>query len=290
MGFFAEVSVWLNALLATYISATTTTVAAALEPAVATLAILYVMGWGYLHLAGQIDEPIVDGFKRIARVVLVIGIGLRLWLYHSLVVDTVFNAPGQLAARIIVRADAVTIVDQVIFTGGDAAAALIQKGGILDGNFSYYIAGFFVYLAVGIAAVYTIFLLSLAKVALSILLALGPFFIAMLLFNATRRFFDSWLAQLANYALITVLATLVVQLLMHLMTRTALHAAALGTGITIAEGVRVCFAAALIFLVLRQVMPMASGLAGGLALSSHRAVSTAAFWTMQRIYGAQRHL
>jgi type IV secretion system protein VirB6 len=288
MGFFAEVSSWLNALLASYIGATTATVAAALEPAVATLAILYVMGWGYLHLTGQIDEPIVDGFKRIARIVLVIAIGLRLWLYHSLVVDTVFNAPGQLAARIIGAHDAVTIVDQVIFTGGDAAAALIQKGGILDGNFSYYIAGFFVYLAVGVAAVYTIFLLSLAKVALSILLALGPFFIAMLLFNATRRFFDSWLAQLANYALITVLATLVVQLLMHLLTTTATTAAALGTGITIAEGVRVCFAAALIFLVLRQVMPMASGLAGGLALSSHRAVSTAAFWTLQRLSTAHR--
>jgi type IV secretion system protein VirB6 len=283
MGFFEQVSVWLNALLASYISDTTATVAAALEPAVTTLAILYVMGWGYLHLTGQIAEPVVDGFKRIARIVLVIAIGLRLWLYHGLVVDTVFNAPGELAARIIGADDSVTIVDEVILTGGDAATALIEKGGILDGNFSFYLAGFFVYLAVGVAAVYTIFLLSLAKVALSILLALGPFFIAMLLFHATRRFFDAWVAQLANYALIAVLGTLVVALLMHLLTTAATAAAALGTGITIADGVRVCFASALIFLVLRQVMPMASGLSGGLALSSHRAISSAGFWLMQRM-------
>ncbi len=68
--------------------------------------------------------------------------------------------------------DSVTIVDQIIFQGGDAAAALIQKGGLLDA--SYYIAGFVVYALVGLASIYTIFLLSLAKVALSILLALGP--------------------------------------------------------------------------------------------------------------------
>ena len=48
------------------------------------------------------------------------------------------------------------------FKGGDAASALIEKGGILDGNFSYYLAGFIVYALVGIAAIYTIFLLSLA--------------------------------------------------------------------------------------------------------------------------------
>jgi type IV secretion system protein VirB6 len=283
MGFFAEVSLWLHTLLATYVSNTTATVAAALMPAVTILAVVYVMGWGFLQLSGQIEEPLLEGLKRIARLALVLGVGLNLWLYHALVADTLLNAPAQLAAHIIGAHDAVTIVDSIIYTGGDTASALIEKGGILDGNFAYYLAGFFVYLAVGIAAIYTIFLLSLSQVALSVLLALGPLFIAMLLFQATRRLFDTWLAQCVNYALVTVLATLVVQLLMHLLTTAATQAAAQGTGITIAEGVRVCFAAALIFLVLRQVLPMASGVSGGLALSSHRAVSTAAHWTLQRM-------
>ena len=37
-----------------------------LEPAVVTLATIYVMAWGYLHLMGKIDEPILTGLKRIA--------------------------------------------------------------------------------------------------------------------------------------------------------------------------------------------------------------------------------
>lgn len=283
MGFFGEFSVWLNALLATFIATKTAALAAALEPALVILATLYVCGWGILQASGQIEEPLLEGVKRIARIAFVLGVGLKLWLYNAVLVDTFFNAPGQLAAALIGAPDSVTIVDRIIFQGGDAAAALIEKGGLLDGNFAFYLAGFFVYACVGIAAVYTIFLLSLAKVALSILLALGPLFIAGLLFDSTRRFFDAWLAQLANYALLAVLTTLVVALLMQLLTVTATQAAAQGASIDIASGIRLCFACGLIFLVLRQTMPMASGLAGGIALSTHHAFSNTSAWIGRQI-------
>ena len=55
-----------------------------------------------------------------------------------------------------------------------------------------------------------------------------------------------------------------------------------------ADAVRVCFAAGLVFLVMRQVMPMAAGLASGLALSSFGALSAAMAWglgTVQRSGG-----
>ncbi|HEX9138915.1 MAG TPA: type IV secretion system protein [Steroidobacteraceae bacterium] len=264
--------------MSSYIGTTAAEVASALEPAVVTLATLYVMLWGYLQATGQIDEPIIDGIKRIARIVLVLGVGLKLWLYNTVVVDSAFNGPQALAAAISGSADPVGIVDQIIFDGGDAASALIQKGGILDGNFSYYLAGAFVYVAIGLAAIYTIFLLSLSKIALSILLALGPLFIGTLLFNVSRRFFDAWISQLANYGLIAILATLATTLLMHVLTVTAQQTAALGTGIQIADGVRVCFAAVLIFLLMRQVMPIAAGLASGVSLNSFGALSRSVSW------------
>ena len=273
MGFFAEFSAWLNTLLGTYVTEQTARVAAAIEPAFLILASLYVLAWGILQATGQIDEPLLEGIQRIARIALILGIGLHLWIYQELIVDTMFNAPNQLAALMIGAPDSVTIVDQIIFQGGDAASALIQKGGILDGNFSYYLAGFIVYALVGLASIYTIFLLSLAKVALSILLALGPLFIATLLFDVSRRFFQAWVAQLANFALIAILVSLVVGLFMHLLTAVTAQAAGQGTAIDIAAGVKVCFAAGLIFLILRQVMPMASGLASGVALSTANVLS-----------------
>jgi type IV secretion system protein VirB6 len=278
MGFFAEFSTWLNGLLATYVSSKTALIASALTPTIVTLAVIYVMFWGYLQLMGKIDEPMTAGIKRIVMLAVILGGALHLWLYNEVIVDSFFRAPGQLAAATIGAYDSVTIVDQIIFAGDDAARLLIQKGGLWDGNFSFYFAGFAVYLIVGLTAIYTMFLLTLSRIALSILLALGPLFIALLFFDSTKRFFEAWVAQLANYAFITILTVLMAALMMTLVQAAALEAAAQGGGIQIAEAVRVCMAAGLTFLVMRQVMPMAAGLASGLALSTFGVVSAALAW------------
>ena len=247
-----------------------------ITPAIATLATVYVMVWGYLHLTGKIEEPFGTGIKRIILLVVILGGALNLWLYNDLIVDTFFNSPGELAAGVIGAYDSVGIIDQIIFSGGDAASLLIQKGGIFNGDFSYYLAGFCVYFIVGVTAIYAMFLLALSKIALSILLALGPLFIALLFFETTKRFFEAWIAQLANYAFITLLTVMVSALMLGIVSAAAQQAAALGGGISIADAVRVCMAAGLTFLIMRQVMPMAAGLASGLALSSFGLVSASA--------------
>jgi type IV secretion system protein VirB6 len=275
MGFCAEFNTWLNALLANYIGSNTSRIAAALEPAIVTLATMYVAIWGYLQLTGKIDEPFVAGIKRFLTLALILGAALQLWLYNTVIVDTVFNAPGALAANIVGAYNSVSVVDQIIFSGDDAATLLIQKGGILNGNFSYYVAGFAVYLIVGLTAIYTMFLLALSRIALSVLLALGPLFIALLLFETTKRFFETWIAQLANYVFITILAVMVAALMMTLISNAAQQAASAGGGIQIAQAVRVCMAAGLTFLIMRQVPSIAAGLASGVALSSFGAISGA---------------
>ena len=282
MGFFATFSAWLDGILSSYIGQNTTRVAALLEPAILTLAIVYVMIWGYLQLVGKIEEPFVAGVKRIIVLAVVLGGALHLWLYHTLIVDTFFSAPGELAAGILGAYDPVGIIDQIIFAGGDAASLLIQKGGIFHGDFSYYIAGFAIYVIVGLTAIYAMFLLALSKIALSILLALGPLFIALLFFETTKRFFEAWIAQLATYAFVTILTVLVAALMLGIVSSAAQQAADEGGGIQIADAVRVCMAAGLTLLIMRQVMPMAAGLASGLALSSFGVVSAAVAWGLGR--------
>lgn len=282
MGFFAEFSTWLNSILTTYIGDNTARVAGALEPVIITLGVLYVMVWGYLQLMGQVEEPFMAGVKRLLMLGLIMGVALHLWLYNSVIVDTVFRAPGELAAAVIGAPDSVSIVDRILFAGDDTASLLIEKGGIFDGDFSYYLAGIAVYLIVGLTAIYTIFLLALSRIALSVLLALGPLFIAALFFDTTKKFFESWIAQLANYAFITILTVMMATLMLTLVSTAAEQAAATGGGIEIAHAVRVCLAAGLTFLVMRQVMPMAAGLASGLALSTFGVMSAALAWGFGR--------
>jgi type IV secretion system protein VirB6 len=268
MGFFAEFNTWLNALLNNYIGQYTAQMAAILEPTVVTLATLYVIVWGYLHMTGRIQEPVLEGMKRIAILAVVCGVGFDLWLYNSVIVDTFFNAPSQLTASLVGATNFVTVIDDILFRGDDVATALLSKAGILHGNISFYFAALAVYLIVGVTAIYTMFLLTLSRIALSVLLALGPLIIPLFLFDATRRFVEAWLAQLANYAFVAILAGLVAALMMTVIDKSAAQAAAVGGGIQIAQAVRVCMAAGFTFLVMRQVLPMASALASGVALNT----------------------
>jgi type IV secretion system protein VirB6 len=268
MGFFATFWAWLNGQLATYIGDNTARLAAVLEPAIVTLATVYVMAWGYLHLTGKIDEPVVTGLKRILVMALILGVGLRLWLYNTLIVDTFYNAPAQLAAAMVGSADPVRTIDAIWESGGAVAGNLYTRGGI-----GFYIAGAVVWCLVGLLCVYAMFLIALSTIALAVLLALGPLFIGSLFFDATKRFFAAWMAQLANYALITVLTVMVGALLLRVVQSYAAQTAARGAAIFTVDALHMMLMAVLVFLLLRQVMPIASGLAGGASLNSFGVVS-----------------
>ena len=283
---FASFWAWLNGQLADYIGANTARVAAALEPAVVTLATLYVMAWGYLHLTGRIAEPFTEGIKRLLTVAVVLGLGVHLWLYNSLLVDTFYRAPAQLAAAVVGSEEPVAVVDAIWERGGSVAGYLWSNGGVFSGDFGYYLAGASVWALVGLLCVYTMFLIALSGIALAVLLALGPLFLALLLFDATRRFFEAWLAQLANYALITVLTVLLASLLLQLVESYATQTAARGAAILTVDALNLVLVSVLVLLLMRQVMPIAAALAGGVALNSFGAVSRVVGWGMGRAGGA----
>lgn len=285
MGFFATFWAWLNGQLAAYIGDNTSRLAGALEPAVLTLATIYVMAWGYLHLTGKIAEPFEAGLKRIAMIALILAVGLRLWLYNTVIVDTFYNAPSQLAAAVIGAGDPVGTIDAIWNSGGTVAGNLWDKGGLLSGDFGFYLAGAIVWCLVGALCVYAMFLIALSSIALAILLALGPLFIATLFFAATRRFFAAWIAQLANYALITVLTVMVAALLLQIVQSYAAQTAARGTAILTVDALNMMLIALLVFLVLRQVMPIAAGLAGGGSLNSFGLADRGLSWAAKKTTG-----
>ncbi|MBS0341344.1 MAG: type IV secretion system protein [Proteobacteria bacterium] len=278
--FFQQFWTWLTSQLTDYIANKSAAAAGAIEPAVVTLATVYVMVWGFLSLTGRIQEPVWEGVKRIVFIGIVLGLGLRLWLFNSLIVDTFFIAPGQLAAVLAGSNDPVGVIDTIWDRGGTVASNLWNKGGVLNGDFGFYLAGAIVYLIMGGVAVYTLFLLALSKLALALILAIGPVFICFLFFESTRRFFEAWIAQLANYALVAVLSTLVATLMLKVVSSYATQTAARGAAIVTVDALNMVLCAALVLLVMRQVMSIASGLASGIALSSFGVVSGTAQWAL----------
>jgi type IV secretion system protein VirB6 len=278
MGFFQTFWAWLTDELASYIGSNTAKMASALEPAVVTFGTVYVMVWGYLHLTGRIEEPFVVGLKRIATLTVVLGVALHLWLYNSVIVDTFYRAPSQLAAAVAGASDPVATIDAIWDRGGTVAGYLFSNGGVLRGDPGCYIAGVIVWVLVGLLCVYTMFLIALSSIAVSVLLALGPLFFTALLFDGTRKLFDGWIAQLTNYALVTILTVLVSDLLLQIVASYASQTVARGAGIATVDSLDMVLVSVLVFMVMRQVMPIAAGLAGGVALSSFGTISRFVMW------------
>ncbi len=268
MGFFATFSTWLDGQLASYIGSNTARLSAALEPALVTLGSLYVMFWGYMQLTGKIEEPFITGLRRIILLVVVMGGALQLWLYNAVIVDTFYNAPAQLAAAVAGAASPVSTLDVVWQASGTVAGELWSRGSILNSEIGFYIAGALVWIIMGLVCCYAMFLIALSKIALAVLLALGPLFIIFRLFEGTRRLFDAWLMQLANYGFITILTVLLGALLLSLIQSYATQTAARGSALLTVDALDMLLVAVIVLLVLRQIMPIAASLAGGGSLST----------------------
>jgi type IV secretion system protein VirB6 len=273
MGFFTNFWNFLQANVLNTVSSITSDIAASLQPAAVTFATMYVMSWGYLHLRGAIEEPIMDGAKRIIQLAAILGIALSLWEYNAVLVDFFVTAPTSLSSAILGGNQAINIIDTTWINGGKVAESLITQGGLLNDKFDFYLAGFAVYLFVGLICVWMAYLYCLSLVAVGFLLALGPLFILGLMFETTKRFFESWIAQLSNYALIIVIASVAAKLLINVLASYAANAQALGAAITIAEGIQLCLASGFILLIMRQVPSIAASLASGVALSTFSTLS-----------------
>ena len=97
--------------------------------------------------------------------------GLRLWLYNTVIVDTFYNAPAQLAAAMVGSRR----------PGGHDRRHLGQrrrrrrisygtKAASFIGDIGFWIAGAMVWCLIGLLCVYAMFLIALSNIALAVLL------------------------------------------------------------------------------------------------------------------------
>ena len=219
-GFFT----WLTGQVNNFIATQVGTVSTLLEPAVITLASVYVMMWGYLQLTGKIEEPVLEGGRRILILGVILVLAFKISQNIAPLLDVFVQSPQAVAAGML-GATPMATVDTIWTQGSAVGDSLLSQGSLFsESGLSLVACGLICYLAIGLTTLYVAFLMALALVALAILLALAPLFIAMLLFDSTKRFFEAWIAQLANYALVIILVASVANLMLHAVSQPLLIA------------------------------------------------------------------
>ena len=275
--YFADIFVHVDGTLSVYVSDVSSKVISSISPVATQLFILYVILWGWVMMRGMVAEPVTDGAARILKIAIILGLALSAGRYNGYVADHLYRTPDALGAVVTGRkpdgVENLRLLDQVLTEFFQLGSVYWENASIAKGNVGLYFIALLTW-AFGVACTaYAAFLILLAKIALVVLLALGPIFILSIMFDATKRFFESWLGLTLNFVFLSVLAVAVIKLMLTLIGKyTVALQKAVGSGTVEASQVMHVFPVILIALVavliLRQTPAMAASLGGGLQLST----------------------
>lgn len=244
-------------------------VAGAFTPTAYTLLILFVTLWGLAMILGKIQEPVMDGVVRVVKSVLIVTFATNSALYASDVANFLYDWPAELVG--VMNGAKITTTTQIIDTSLTQTISLgkaaWEKAGPLSPGL--YFVALAIWAMGGIVASVAGFIIITSKIGLALLLALGPIFILMLLFDVTREFFNKWLGSVITQGFTIVLISMASQLIMKYyaagVEATAADAAAYGGIVSLVTLAPAAVTAVIAIPLMLGIPHMAAGLGGGVS-------------------------
>ncbi|HEX5776704.1 MAG TPA: type IV secretion system protein [Caulobacteraceae bacterium] len=181
--------------------------------------VLYVLLYGFAILRGSITEPVMDFAVRSIKLAFIYMLATTA-AYTSFVTEPLFHVLPDTLARAISGSGVPNVgaaFDQFFARAAYLAEKIAAEASPLD--LGPWILAAVVYLVGALAAALGFGVVMIAKVALALLVALGPIFIACALFEGSRRFFFGWLSQAVNYLVLFALIITVFQLILALVSQ-----------------------------------------------------------------------
>lgn len=245
---------------------------------------LYIAILGALVIAGYLSSPFWDVVKNCARVAFIGAIALSASNYLTWVVGSVNDLQTALAGALNTLGgpppDSIyQSLDNSIGKAFDMVGKCFKhadEAGFME--FGTAMGWMFSGVSIAVGGVgFTLLggaIIIMAKVALTALFALGPLFIACLMWPATARFFDSWFSQVMNYVFTIVFASLFVSFALavfdHFISGQNVAIADSGNGIyspAFAALQILTLAGILAYLILKS-SDLAAGVAGGVSMAA----------------------
>lgn len=274
--FYEDIFTKLNNALTTYVGDVSGNVISAISGVAYSMLMIYMMLWGWTMLRGMISEPITDGITRIVRLAVIVGIALNVGRYATYISTFLWNTPDAMASIVANGYSSsegnVQFLDGLMSRLFDLGSGFYEAAFASSGmfpDFGRLIAAFLIWIAAIAATAYAAFLLALSKMALAILLGIGPIFVLLLIFEGTKRFFEAWFGQALNYVFLVILTAGAIKLMMTIIVQ-YLNVAAAGAMAApeIEQAVPAIVLCLIAALVMMQLPSIASALGGGAAIST----------------------
>ncbi|MHC1550891.1 TrbL/VirB6 family protein [Phyllobacterium sp. K27] len=211
---FSFVDGQFKAPLENFISSGTANIADWVSGPLTAALTLYVVLYGYVVLRGSVQEPILEFAFRAIKLAIIVMLVRNAGQYQTYVTNLFFETLPQEISQALNAgtAPSASTFDALLDKGQKCAYEVWARASwpvdIVTGIGGMMVIGAsFIVAAIGyIVSLY-------ARLALAIVLAIGPIFIALAMFRSTRRFTESWIGQLANFVILQVLVIAIGSLL-----------------------------------------------------------------------------
>lgn len=232
---------------------------------------IWTLVFAYDTMFGFVEKPLAQFVKKFIMSGMVLAVALGGGLYQYLVVDVAKDLQMsliQIAANVPGATEPLSAVDKIADKYFTAVESVLMQGGVVGSLWDIDVLRIIIVIMMMGAGIITMVFaggsLLLVKVAMSVLLGLGPIFILCLLFNQTAKFFDGWLSTLLNYILLSVLLLMICGMMVGLVDYLFKDMGSSSPTLRHAGGF-VVIAGSLI-VVMWQVKSIAAGIVGGTAL------------------------
>ncbi|MCW5662839.1 MAG: type IV secretion system protein [Piscinibacter sp.] len=265
-----------STVLNTYVLGVVSSLMAALAPVALTVMTIWVMLYGWAVLRNEVSETVPTFVWKVFKIGLVLAFSLQSAVYVSNVADTAIALATGIARTFLPAAANPMTVDSpyaMLDAFNEQASLLVldllKDAGMLrlDLLFAAVVCsiGNVLFLCVAL------FVVTLAKLLLTFVIAVGPIFILCLAWRPTARFFDSWLSMVLNAVVLTWFAFFALGLSIY-MGQALVQAVQSQGGFlsttfnVVGESLKYCVVMILMAIICFQAPSLASALTGGAAV------------------------
>ena len=273
---FAWVGAKFDAILSSYLLNVVSSLMTAIAPLALTAMTIWITLYGWAVLRNEVSETVPVFAWKVFKISMVLAFALQSGFYISNVADTANALAMGVASTFVPAGSDATLVTSpyaLLDKFNDDASAqvsdIIKEATVLRLDLVLaaliFSIGSVLFLCVGL------FVVTLSKVVLTFVIAVGPLFVLTLAWRPTARFFDSWLSMLLNSVVLTWFAFFALGLSTHIGA--AIFKAIFdgggflgGTFNVLGEAIRYCVLMILMAIICFQAPSLASALTGGAAI------------------------
>ena len=213
MDFFTSFETGLDAQLKTYLSGTASALCSTIAAPVAAGIVIYVILIGYAIIRGEASDSLHSAMWKVVKWSLVAAVALSAGGFNTYIVGSLNGIEAGLFQATTGAVGGGALLDDCLEQYVDLFNQLVQNVQTNGAGIFPNVAVCFAILLLAFAALayfgLAVCVFMLAKVASVLVIALGPAFIATLIFPPIQRFADAWLSAALNTVIIKVLAGII---------------------------------------------------------------------------------